>query len=89
VGEAPPGALANAAREARNTIVQRIGQHIPPPLAESTLAKKAPKIVPLIDSRAFIDAISVQIKSRRGTVDTRGKRLNWDYAARAGKGSTK
>jgi hypothetical protein len=82
-----PAALESVARSARNGIVSRIAQHIDPPLAESTLAKKAPKTTPLIDSRAFIDSISVQITSKRGSASTRGRRLNWNYAARAGKGS--
>lgn len=84
-----PGALQAAARNVRNGIVSRIAQHIAPPLAESTLAKKAPKIVPLIDSRALVDHISAQVESRGQTGDARGRRLNWDYAARAGKGGTK
>lgn len=82
-----PAAVQAAARTVRNGIVSRIAQHIPPPLAESTLAKKAPKIVPLIDSRAFVDHISAQVDSRGHTGDARGKRLNWNYAAKAGKGS--
>jgi hypothetical protein len=83
-----PAALEAAARTARNGIVQRIAKGIDPTLAESTLAKKAPKVVPLIDSRAFIDAISVQITSRKGSASTRGRRVGWNYAARAGKGGT-
>lgn len=81
-----PAALQTAARNVRNGIASRIAQHIPPPLAESTLTKKAPKIVPLIDSRALVDHISAQVESRGHTGDARGRRLNWDYAARAGKG---
>jgi hypothetical protein len=79
-----PGGLAKVARDARNSIVSRIGQGIAPPLAESTLAKKAPKVVPLIDSRQMIDAISAQIHTEAGTGDSRGKRIGWDYAARGG-----
>ncbi len=84
-----PAALKDAARKARNAIVSRIGQKLSPPLAESTLAKKAPKIVPLIDSRAFVDTVSVQIESGSTVGDSRGKRMNWDYAARAGGGGSK
>lgn len=79
-----PGGLKDVARRARNTVVKRIAQHIAPELAESTLAKKAPKIVPLIDSRAFVDSISAQLQSAPGQVDTRGRRVNWDYKAAAG-----
>jgi hypothetical protein len=79
-----PGPLREAARKVRNSVVQRIAKHVAPPLAVSTLAKKAPKIVPLIDSRAFVDSISTQIQSTPGQADSRGKRIGWDYAARAG-----
>jgi hypothetical protein len=87
-----PGGMKDVARRARNTLVARIAKHIAPELAESTLAKKAPKIVPLIDSRAFVDSISIQLQSAPGQVDTRGRRVNWDYKAAAGgagKGGTK
>lgn len=80
-----PGGLRDVALKARNTIVQRIAKRIAPPLAESTLAKKTPKVVPLIDSRQFIDSISAQIQTNKGVGDTRGRRVNWDYKARGGR----
>jgi hypothetical protein len=79
-----PGGLAKVARDARNSLVSRIGQGIAPGLAESTLAKKAPKVVPLIDSRQMVDSISAQIHTEAGTGDSRGRRIGWDYVARGG-----
>lgn len=82
---AKAAALNEVTRKARNSMVGRIAKRIDPPLAASTIAKKAPKVIPLIDSRQMIDTISAQLKSAEGQSDSRGRRIAWNYAARAGK----